>query len=231
MVTLTATAALVLAMLAGTTAAAAAGNPRVLPPGSTPYDMSYGAWSAAWWQQAMADGTEPFAYGSQQEPAEVDCTALGTRQVAFLVGTGGGEAYRTCSITPGKALLIPLINYECSTVEDGLTTEEELQACAAEVADYMSTKSLHASVDGRDVTGLGAFRFVSGLFEFDSSGTNVFGVPAGTSASVADGYWIMLAPLSAGVHTVNFGGGAFCNEDGEDCGFATEATYTITVTR
>lgn len=225
MVSLITTAAL---LLAGTTAAAARANPGVFPPGSTPYGMSYGAWSAAWWQQAMADGTAPFAAGTKENPAPVDCTALGTRQVAFLVGTAGGEAFRTCTITPGHALLIPVLNAECSTAQGDGTTEAQLQACATGLADAINTGSLHASVDGKPVTGLTAFRFDSGLFSFTSSGANAFGVPAGTSPSVADGYWIMLAPLPAGVHTVNFGGKVFCTDD--SCLFSTDATYTITIT-
>jgi hypothetical protein len=220
-------------LLAGPIAASAATNPGVFPPSSAPYGMSYGAWSAAWWQQAMADGTAPFTVGTKQDPAKVNCTALGTRQVAFLVGaagnpTGGGGGFRTCTIRPGHALLIPVVNGECSTLEGNGQTEAELRACAAGLADSIKTDSLHASVDGQPITGLTAFRFESGLFNFTSSGENAFGVPAGTSPAVADGYWIMLAPLPAGVHTVNFGGEAFCTDD--SCDFTTDATYTITVT-
>jgi hypothetical protein len=229
-VSLITTAAL---LLAGPITAAAATNPGVFPPSSTPYGMSYGAWSAAWWQQAMADGTAPFTAGTKENPAVVNCTALGTPQVAFLVGaagnpTGGGGGFRTCTIGPGHALLIPVVNAECSTLEGNGKTEAQLQKCAADLIGEVKTDSLHASVDGQPVTGLTAYRFESGLFSFTSSGENAFGVPAGTTPAVADGYWIMLTPLPPGVHTVNFGGKAFCTDD--SCGFTTDATYTITVT-
>ena len=34
----------------------------------------------------------------------------------------------------------------------------------------------------------------------------MFGVPAGTTRSVADGYWALIRRLSPGTHTVSFGG-------------------------
>jgi hypothetical protein len=96
-----------------------------------------------------------------------------------------------------------------------------------------TASTLLASVDGRDITGLKAFRFDSALFQFTFSDDNPFGIPADAilnpSGSVADGYWTMLAPLSAGVHTVNLGGGGFCDE-GEYL-LTADATYEIAVAR
>jgi hypothetical protein len=89
---------------------------------------------------------------------------------------------------------------------------------------------LHASVDGRAIAGLRAFRFASPLFRFRSVSDNPFGVPATPpgrpSKSVADGYWIMLHPLAAGVHMITFGGTAEPTFP-----FTTSATYTIRVVR
>jgi hypothetical protein len=39
----------------------------------------------------------------------------------------------------------------------------------------------------------------------------------------------MVAPLSASVHPVDFGGGGFCDEG--KCPFTADATYEITVDR
>ena len=46
-------------------------------------------------------------------------------------------------------------------------------------------------------------------------------MPLGIHALVADGYWVMLRPLSAGHHTVSFGGTAGA--------FYTQVTYRITI--
>ena len=158
--------------------------------------MSYPQWTAVWWQQTMAGTTAPFDSGS------VNCAALGTKQVVFLVGSTGGTVSRSCTISSGRALLIPLINGECSTLEGNGTTESQLAACAKAMADQFQISSLKA----QSVANLGSFCFASPLYNFTSSGQNAFGVPAGTSPSVADGYWVMLPPLLSGTHTVSFGG-------------------------
>ena len=54
-------------------------------------------------------------------------------------------------------------------------------------------------------------------------GGNILGIAAGTyGPAISDGYWLMLAPLSAGSHTVHFRGVAAG-------GFETEVTYNLTV--
>ena len=211
----------VAAMTAGHATAAANPNPGVLPPQAKPFGNSYGEWSALWWQQALAVHSGP---GSPFEAGSVDCTALGTGHVAFLVGTTGGAVSRSCSLPTGTALLLPLINTECSTIEGCGTTEAELLASASATADDFT--DLMATVDGRPLSDLASYRFQSPLFTWTAPSDNVFGVPATAdpTAAVADGYWIMLPPLAPGVHTISFGGAA------PSFSFTTAATYTITVT-
>jgi hypothetical protein len=212
------------AMPAGQAAAAANHNPGVLPPQSHPFGMSYGQWSALWWQQAFAVHSGP---GSPFEAGSVDCTSLGTRHVAFLVGTtqtSGNPASRSCSLPTGTAVLFPLINY-AATPGDGVgSTEAELRANAREVADNFT--DLMATVDGRALSDLASYRFQSPLFVWTTPSDNVFDVDATAdpTPAVADGYWIMLPPLSPGVHTISFGGAAPIFK------FTTATSYTITVT-
>jgi hypothetical protein len=203
-------------------AATANPNPGVLPPQSHPFGMSYGQWSALWWQQAFAVHSGP---GSPFEAGSVDCTSLGTRHVAFLVGTtqtSGNPASRSCTLPTGTALLFPLINGECSVSEGNGTTEAELRACAGDQATMFS--DLTATIDGRALSELSSYRFQSPLFTWTAPSDNVFGVPetAEPTLAVAEGYWVMLTPLPPGVHTISFGGVAGA--------FTTTASYTITVT-
>ena len=141
------------------------------------------------------------------------------------MGTTGGKVTRTCAIRQGQAVLIPLINGECSEIEGGGSTTAELRACAAAQADDFT--KLRARVDGRKIEGLSRFRFESPPFRFESVSDNPFGVPATPpgepSRAVADGYWIMLHPLSRGVHRIRFGGSA------PSFGFTTRAVYSIRV--
>jgi hypothetical protein len=201
-------------------APARAAGAEVYPPGAKPFGKTYGQWSAAWWRQAVrqtgAPGT-PFAAG------RVDCSAMGTRNVVFLVGTTSPPAVeRSCRIATDTAILFPLINAECSEAEGDGSTKAELRACAAALADELT--NLRAKVDGKALDGLSRFRFKSPLFTFSPVAGNVFGIPAATSSpSVADGYWVMLKELRKGTHTVSFGGEAPAFD------FSTRTTYELIV--
>jgi hypothetical protein len=205
-------------------AAASAAKPAIYPPGAKPFGHSYGEWSALWWQQALA-------VSASRHPNPFDADAvpcnLGTRKVNFLVGTTGGSVSRTCTIRTGQAILLPLINGECSQIEGNGTTEAQLRACATGQADNFT--ALHASVDGRTIAGLSRFRFSSPLFRFRSVSDNPFGIPVTPpgqpSPAVADGYWVMLHPLPPGSHTIEFGGAA------PAFGFTTSASYRVVVVR
>ena len=142
-------ALLVIMLVPGAATAATGPSPGVFPPHSKPFGHSYGEWSARWWQQTLA------LHGSQHPNAfdsgEVPCN-LGTREVAFLVGTTGGTVRRACTIRQGQAVLFPLINGECSEIEGAGSTEAELRACA--VAQANAFARLRATVDGRELEGL-----------------------------------------------------------------------------
>jgi hypothetical protein len=189
-------------LLLGPTAAVAA-PPQVKKP---PPPMT-----ALWWQTVLSIPGD-----------SLDRCDLGTRDVVFLAGTTGGAATRSCTIPAGTSILVPLINVECSTAEGNGDTPAELRACARGFADQFTDLSL--SIDGVAVADLQRFRVHSQVFQFTAAEGNVFGIPAGTTRSVADGYWALIRPLPPGTHTVSFGG-AF-----PPGGFTTLVTYTLTVT-
>jgi hypothetical protein len=219
----------VLALAAPTLAAGESDQPKVFPPKSHPFGLSYRQWSAVWWQQALAVSQSP---GAPFESGPVDCSRLGTRHVVFLAGLTSAQTTttveRSCQIRTSQAILFPLINVECSTIEPNPLggpnprTVAELRDCAQDVADLFT--NLTATVDGAPIADLTAFRFQSPVFTFTAAADNYFNIPAGEPArAVSDGYWIMLTPLPPGTHTVSFGGAA------PALGFSTLATYTLTV--
>jgi hypothetical protein len=213
----------VVALAAFALAAAAparAADVKVYPPGSEPFGKTYGEWSAAWWKQAARQTGAP---GSPFAAGRVDCSAMGTRDVVFLVGTTTtSPVERSCRVAGHAAILLPVINAECSEAEGNGSTKAALRACAAGLAGEFT--DLHLSVDGKRVKRLSRFRFTSPLFRFSPVTGNVFGIPAATrSPSVADGYWVMLKRLGAGTHTVSFGGEA------PKFDFSTHTTYALTV--
>lgn len=146
-----------------------------------------------------------------------------------------------CTVPHGKALFFPLLNGECSFLEGPAngcsgTTVEDLRNDLAPVFDQ--AVNLSATVDGRAIT-IGSatsspFRVKSPPFAFTLPADNVLTFigevgpgPGGTfppgtfSPMVGDGFYVMLAPLSSGEHTVQF--------SGQTGGFMLTVTYNLSV--
>jgi hypothetical protein len=86
---------------------------------------------------------------------------------------------------------------------------------------------LKAKIDGKSVKNLNGQRVTSPEFTLTIRDGGVFGIPSGTHApQVADGYWLMLRPLSPGSHTIQFKGEHLA---GVFAGTVIEVTYNLTV--
>src|SRR5215211_1758610 len=112
-------------------------NPGVFLVDSKPYGLTYGEWSARWWQwlNSIPQGVNP----STDETGE-DCDQVQKGPVWFLAGTGGGSAVRQCTIPGEKAILISPIEVECSYAEfPNLRTESELRTCAKADQDKVTS--------------------------------------------------------------------------------------------
>ncbi|MEF8728747.1 MAG: PEP-CTERM sorting domain-containing protein [Accumulibacter sp.] len=196
------------ALVIGTTLAATLVSPAAdaavtaLAPNSTVAGKTIGEWSAAWWQWAFSRGPvdNPFTDGSQ---AAADNGQAGP--VYFLAGTPGGTATRSFNVPADKYLLVPLINAECSDLEGNGNDDAALRACASGLIDL---------VDGLTASGIvfsgTAFDYREsspGTFSFTAVPGNAFGVgPGAASMAVADGYYMMLAPVGPGRQTIEYGG-------------------------
>jgi hypothetical protein len=194
-------------------------NPRVLPPHAHAYGRTLGEWSAAWWQWAIS---LPVSAHPLFDTAGCDTAQSGP--VWFLGGAFTGiSTTRECTVPRGKAILFPIVNVECSTIEPPPffgSNEEELRACAGAFMD--TAFGLGATVDGRSLQDLDAYRTQSPVFEFSGPDDNVLFIPGPVSGmSVSDGVWILLAPLSSGEHVIHFAGSF--------PGFPIDVTYEITV--
>jgi hypothetical protein len=90
------------------------------------------------------------------------------------------------------------------------------------------------TVDGRPVKNLDAYRAQSGLYDLWWPANPVVALPPLTepAQSVADGFWIMLAPLSKGHHDLHWTGDTvFSTAAGDhfDATWAQDITYHVTV--
>jgi len=205
------------------------GNNAIYAPNENVLGMSYGDWSAAWWQYILlfTNDVSPYADTTGQY-----CNEGQGGPVFFLVGGPVNPTIRSCTIPAGKALFAPIINFECSSVEpDGFQgrNDQEARACAALWDDGTDIKHLKFTIDRKKVKGLGDFRVQSPFYYFNMMPefNNFLGVDATEGYSVSDGYWVMVKPLSPGTHVIHFEGSV---ASGPGAGAVQNVTYNLTVT-
>ena len=222
------TAALLLAATFAT-AAASDPNPGVLPINSKPYGRTHAEWSAAWWRFGIEHPVagNPFVEGG--------AFAI-SGSVWGIAAPLGNPATFTATVPVGKALFLPATTIECSSLEPADSgfhgdTAEEQAACATYWANHIVNFSFE--VDGVPVNNLASYRVVSPQFSFTAPDPNILGVAGGgAGTAVADGYYVMLAPLSKGVHTTRVRSTLrFSTADGDpfDLELVTDNVFLITV--
>lgn len=195
-------------------------NPTLLPPGATPYGQTYGEWSADWWVWASSASVE------EHPLLEGDCSWGQSGPVWFLGGTFTGEpTTRTCTIPPGKAIFFPIVTTTYWYPEDA-QTEAELRAIVNEIID--GAEYVSCTIDGVPVQDIGAFRADSPAYVMpvpeDGITCQWWGYePGDRDPAVADGIYIMLAPLPRGEHTIEFHGELYGGW------FVQDVTYHLTV--
>ena len=204
---------------------------RPLRPPSSPYGASYGTWGARWWQWALSAplGADPIT-----DPDGSRCDYAQSGPVWFLAGNSGGTTVRSCTVPAGSALFFPLVNfyanYPCPPEfgfepAPGQTLEEFLREFATGVID--GAANMAVDVDGVSLGDVSSFRGTSDLFLLDIDPSWAAADPCVTGdpqPAVVDGFWMMLAPLTPGPHTLHFHA-----ELPAFGGFTVDVTYNLTV--
>jgi hypothetical protein len=137
------------------------------------------------------------------------CAVGQSGPVWYLGGGGkgrGGTETRTCTVPAGKALFVSPAGWECSTAQGNGDTLAALRSCAKGDGDQVTEADV--TVDGVHLTNLlTRYRFETPLFTLAYPADNFMGVPGpGTTKAVAGNIFVILAPLAAGRHTVDFRG-------------------------
>jgi hypothetical protein len=178
-------------------------EPLVFGSDSKPYGISYPQWTVRWWRWLLSlpKGINPALdmSGRYSEQRQDD------PNVWFLAGTFGGHVERKCRIPSGKAILMPVINYECSFAEEPLiTTKIGLESkCKSEIDDI---KDVSFMIDETLLCDLSPYRIRSPLFSIQLQDDNVLGLEPCSTKMISDGFWIFLRPLIIGrYHVRSFG--------------------------
>jgi hypothetical protein len=186
--------ALVITCIACFTGAASARDSTLLAPSKSIAGASQEEWSRRWWQWAGSfdDDDSPVA-----DTTGRFCASGQRGQVWFLAGTyETRRTERTCKVPRGRTLFFPLINTMMVASEEGGSSCKELAASAATFTRNPS--ALVLEVDGVRFQGLKAHRQVTRRCFSPRDGEPYI--------AAGNGYYVAIAPLPPGVHTLSFGG-------------------------
>ena len=203
-------------------------NSVLMPPHSVVAGKTLQEWSAIWWKRAYAIPANDNPLFDQNPTG--DKSKYGDVGPVFFLGgvfvpagsPAAATVYRTVTIPANKFIFFPVqnanndnIGYGCNapttTPCAGRQTIDQLREAIAKV---YSVLALHASVDGTPIPHLWDHLETSPAFNYtlqltDSLVEEAFGYVGNDGLgtvfpAVADGYYLMLAPLSVGRHTINF---------------------------
>lgn len=203
-------AGIVMALLAGSVSGVHAGdgNPGLAPTQARPYGSTCTEWAVKYWQWVVSLQSMPFIPDDPPVHPYLDeggdCSNGAKGQggpVWFLAGTySSGSVVRNCTVPGGKAFFIPIV----SQMDADVSGQSESQIRANVEAFMNGVVAVEATIDGVPLVNLQAYRFSTPLFTIGPfPPNNWFGTVAGSTAhAFADGYFLMIMPLSPGPHTV-----------------------------
>jgi len=168
-----------------------------------PFGRSWEHWTTKWWQWFLTIPKEN--HPAYDTTGERFATSQSDPNVWFIAGTISGRAERSIKITPGKALLFPVINVTTSYSENPvLKNEADMISYVKSNIDDIVKKQV--SIDGDDFLISEDFRVQTPRFKFTYPQNNIYGAQEGPTEGVGDGYWIFLKSLTPGKHIIKTSG-------------------------
>jgi hypothetical protein len=182
---------------------------------SRPYGLSFGKWTSLWWKWLISipkyrnpaiDRLNEYCAISQYHP-----------KVWFLAGSFSGTVKGRYKIPYGKAILFPVINYECSFADEPfMRTEKELRSkCRSEINDIIDAS---AYLDGNRIS-LEECRVQSPAFKVNIPIDNCLNTKSGLTTMASDGYWLFIRTLEPGNHVLNSYGSCLSGRVRIGCNF------------
>lgn len=173
-------------------------GPGIVSPNSKVQGLTYGEWSAKWWQYVLSIPTpeNPLTGGTGDR-----CVfeRIGNVGLVAVNPTLGAPIY--CEVPAGMMLFLDIVSAECSNLEpEPFHGEDETQMRAC--ATGFTLADLQASIDGQAVKNLKKYIHTSPIFEFSMPADNILGTETLIGQSVSNGAHLILSPLSPGEHQV-----------------------------
>jgi hypothetical protein len=178
----------------------------IFPPDSKPYGLSYAEHAQNFWKWLLSI---PASNNPINDTTGEKCTVgqSNTNSSVFYLGEGEGTVdLRTCTVSAGKGLLIPVMQVEISDKEIPGASVEELSTAAKGDQDAVNT--MYLKVDDNEYTYEDLYKYrlpQPTVFQVTFPDSGIFGVMEGGPSTVAaDGFYILTEPLTAGNHTIHF---------------------------
>ena len=169
---------------------------------SNPFNVSYADWTEKWWQWTYSI---PWDRNPSYDDTGKYCNENQNRPIWFLTLAYGHPVTRTCDIPQNTALLITILNSECSYAEfPMLKNEDELRECAKRMQNLVVGGN--ATLDKTPIPNSKIYRVQTDIFNFTLPENNILNLTSQTTQSVADGNWLFLKPLPAGTHELKVKG-------------------------
>jgi hypothetical protein len=230
----------VFAILCTSTHRAPADDLEAIQPNRREIRELYSLLQQDWWNWAaslpaedhpLADKTGENCDAGQDEDSDV--FFLGGTFAEVVSGTKSvGVADRVCVVPEGKYLFFPIINLIFTNIgEDPPLSDAELEAA---IAFFNSTaaQDLKLELDGVEVRGVQQrFESESGAFELNYVEDGIFGEDGGSTRAADAGFYVLLEPLTPGIHEIEFEGSYVFTVEEHGFDFETEQNirYTIMV--
>jgi hypothetical protein len=208
-------------------------NPKIMPIDSKSFGKAYGEWSGAWWRWCYSI---PAAVNPVADPTGANAALGQSGPVFFLAGTFGGPAERSVTVPAGKALFFPILNQIWINLpeygDNPWSPEQEAFARALIAGITDGATLLTCEIDGQPVQDVAAYRCQTPPgkdYMVTVPEESIWSwLPAGTyGPTVDDGYYLMVAPLPVGEHTIHFQGEMTL--PWEPYFFSLEVAYHLTV--
>lgn len=169
---------------------------------SNPFNITYSDWTSKWWQWAYSI---PLDRHPSYDDSGKFCGENQKKPVWYLSNSYGFPVIRTCEIPSDTAILVPLLNSECSYAEfPMLKTEQELRGCVKETQDNVGKG--HAFLNEVNLSSLIEYRMQTDFFDFTIPQNNILNLTSQTTKAVADGNWLFLKPLHPGTYELKIKG-------------------------
>jgi hypothetical protein len=198
-------------------------------PESKPYGLTFAEHQTNFWKWILGIPANESPVNDRTGEKCSNGQSNTNSSVFYLSMNNGGISERTCEVTAGKGLLIPVMQVVWTDKEAPGASLEELRKSAKK--DQDSVNSLYLKIGNKEYKydDLIKYRTQTDAFEVVFPDKGIFGViEGGVSKAVADGFYIITEPLTKGNYSVHFRSSLICLDPGcAEPNFAQDIKYNI----